>query len=370
MKKTIEILQNLIAIDTQNPPGNEGEIVRYLQNFITKHTKGRCVIQKVEKGRDNLLVYFGKNPTYLFNVHTDTVQIGDRQKWRFDPFAGEIKNGKIFGRGACDNKGAIAAMIGAILTSEPQHVLFLFNADEEQTGKGMKLFLESGKHHGIRGALVAEPTSRKILVSHMGICGLKLVFHGQSCHSSVPEQGVNSINLANHFLNILQKYYQNVIEQVENKFLGSGVMSVAYIMGGRDTPVGNTVPDYCELKIDFRYIPEYDSRKILEAVKKLVSNDSKLKGKTEVQQIYGFPSFQTDIKTHSMVKMIKEIDSKVELIGARYYTEAADLQEAGINTIVFGAGNLAQAHKVDEFITIDDLKYAEMMYGEIFRRLK
>src|SRR3972149_2649566 len=108
--KTVEILQNLIAIDSQNPPGNEGEIAAYLKQFFEENTKGQCVEQIFENNRSNLLVYFGTNPKYLFNVHTDTVLTGEKNKWIFDPFSGKISEGRIYGRGACDNKGPLAAL--------------------------------------------------------------------------------------------------------------------------------------------------------------------------------------------------------------------------------------------------------------------
>ncbi|KKP70366.1 hypothetical protein A2X44_01485 [candidate division CPR3 bacterium GWF2_35_18] len=368
--KTVKILQNLIAIDSQNPPGNEIKVVEYLQDFFEKNTKGKCIIQSFENNRSNLLVYFGVRPRYLFNVHLDTVSVGDKNKWLYDPFSGKIQNGKLYGRGACDNKGSLAAIAGAILKNKPENCLFLFSADEEQTGKGIKVFIESDFHKNIEEALVAEPTDREILVAHMGITGLKVSFIGKSVHSSRPEEGENSIYLANHFLNIFQEYYVNILQKEQNEFLGNGVSSIGYIQGGKDTSVLNTVPDYCEVKIDFRYIPEYNADQILWGVQNLVNTDEVLKDKVRVEQIYKFPSFQAGVDNHSMIEIIKKVDSQITLTGARYYTEAADLQEAGINTIVFGAGSIVQAHQVDEYVEVKELEYVEKVYTEIFKRLR
>lgn len=366
---TIEILQKLLQINSVNPPGNELAVVLFLQQFVEQHTFGKCVIQTVAENRANLLVFFGDHPKYLFNNHIDVVDIGKEQDWKYPPFGGEVSDGKVYGRGACDVKGSLACMLSAMVEKEPQNTLFLFSADEEQTGTGIKKFIESEYRNGVEEALIAEPTNNEIIVAHMGITGLEVTFEGKASHSSKPELGNNAIYLANHFINELQKYYQTVLSQKTNEFLGAGVMSIGFIEGGKNTAIVNTVPDKCFLKIDFRYVPEYDAQAILAGVSAIVSKDDKLKTTTRVKQIYRFPSFQSNIATHSMIPKIQSVDSKYQTAGVRYYTEAADLQEAGLNCIIFGAGSIDRAHQVDEFVEIEALEETTVVFKELLKSL-
>ncbi|MCW1296814.1 MAG: M20 family metallopeptidase [Candidatus Parvarchaeota archaeon] len=361
----------LISINTENPPGNEKEMVKFLTNFLEK--EGFSVYTQNVNGRENVIAYSSKpkDAVLMLNAHMDTVPIGEKKNWKFNPL-GEIKGKKLYGRGACDVKGAMAAAIiagmEAIKEKLDKGFVFVFTCDEETLSEGAICLAKNKRKFlkNVKYAIITEPTNLKIVSCHKGVIQFLIKFFGKSAHASKPENGVNAIYNAVDFIREIRKFYEKVNKS--HYILGKPTFNVGIIKGGSKS---NVVPNYCEIEIDRRIIPgenlmgvKYEFEKI---IKKL--RDKNKNFKAEIDVVTSHPAFFTPEKS-DIVKNVSAVLKKLKMdanpIGVSYYTEAEIFSRtAKIDSIVIGPGNAKNAHTVDEFIKISDIQKAKEIYKEI-----
>ncbi|MDN5313494.1 MAG: acetylornithine deacetylase [Thermoanaerobacteraceae bacterium] len=327
-------------------------------------------------GRPNLVAVWkgkGDGKSLLLNGHIDVVPPGDEDQWQSNPWEGEIRNGRIYGRGACDMKSGLAAMFMAIKSLhscgfQPKgDVIFNSVVDEESTGNGTLMTLAQG--YRADGAIVGEPTELKIDAAHRGVQFLRVKTFGQSGHASRKKEYVSAIEQMIKVCNLLIEIDQER-QKVSHPLLPSPTISIGQINGG---VAPHVVADSCEINCDVKYLPGEDPKKVREIIEKkifkLVDADPQLKVfKPEIKWWLDADPADSGSE-HVLCRLIKEAHEKVtaekgEISG---FVACCDMRHlvnrGGIPTFIYGPGSLNDAHKVNEFVGIDEYLTAVKVYA-------
>ncbi|MFN0054821.1 MAG: M20 family metallopeptidase [Planctomycetales bacterium] len=380
----LDILKELVSIPSVNPMGREVAGPEYLETRLTAWLAeffGRLNVPfrviEVAPGRSNVVARFDRanSPTtILLDAHQDTVPV---EGMTIDPFQPVVRDGRLYGRGACDVKGGMAAMLAAFarLVRQPPasaaSVIMSCTCDEEFTATGARALAEiwssaAGTDPLFPGppdvCVVAEPTDLHIIVAHRGAIRWKLRTVGRACHSSRPQEGVNAIYKMAQVLACLERYAEELPRMAPPHALcGSATLSVGRISGGISV---NTVPDECLIEIDRRVIPGEDPAQVIPHV------ETYLRERLDVD-FQMFPSWLdgASLSDHNngpwADRLMRHITAAVgprEKQGAWYGTNGSRFARTGVPTIVFGPGSIAQAHTVDEWIDIAQLRQAADIY--------
>ena len=301
----MKLLHDLIKINTYE--GNYSEMIEYLVEYLKSKTNCKIYIQNISQNKANVIAVYG-TPMLLINAHMDTVKPSNA--WTFDPLSSNVKEDKIYGLGACDTKGNIYMVLKALEEASPQNVMVLFSIDEESGIKtGVKHFLESDFKNSIKRAIVCEPTELKYISKHKGYYSFTLVNTSDSAHSSMNSKG--AIVKASH----------NIIKLDELGF------NVGIIEGGT---AGNVVSQRCTYRASIRTFEKLND--VVDTIKQNCKE-------TKIENRFNGPPLINDEPF---------FDGDFHEVG--FWTEASLFQEAEINTIVFGAGSIKQAHSEDEYV--------------------
>lgn len=361
----IELTQELVRINSENPPGNEEAIAKYIKDFLDDLRIPTEIIE-FEKNRFDVVASIGEGKGMMFNGHMDTVPIGGN--WKYDPLEGKIADGKIYGRGSSDMKGGIASILVAVQNLSKENfkgkLLLTFVADEESLGKGSNYLIKERKNlfRDIKYGMICECTSLDARIAQKGIVRIKVKFKGKAAHGSKPELGDNAIYKAAEFIQELRKLIEE-LKKRKNPLLGSGTINVGTINGGTRM---NVVPDSCNLEIDRRIIPgetiDYASKQIKKILKRL-----KLDADVE---LYGGSRMPMQLNQDmELIKILKSV-TKTKFIGESGYTEAELFyRDAGVPCFSFGPGIDEQAHVANEYIPIKNLQRATNIYEQLIRRV-
>jgi acetylornithine deacetylase len=358
--------------DLKGPEVYEHRVTAYLESFF-RGLGVACERQTVAPQRDNIVARWehpGARRTLLFEAHQDTVPT---DHMTIDPFGAVIENGRLYGRGACDIKGGMAAMLAAfarIVHEKPAgatNIIMACSVDEEHTFLGVQRMVQDGLRAD--GAIVAEPTSLRIVHTHKGAVRWHVSTPGRACHSSSPEQGVNAIYRMGRLLTAIEKYAAKLGTSKSDPCLGPPTLSVGRVEGGTSV---NTVPDRCRIEVDRRLIPG-------EAAEAAMADfDAFLKDADGIDFPFAcsqpwitlppLPSDGPPGKSDLIARLGTILDAALgrhELIAVPYGTDASTLAEAGIPSVVFGPGDIAKAHTRDEWVPLDEVEQA----SEILFRL-
>jgi acetylornithine deacetylase/succinyl-diaminopimelate desuccinylase-like protein len=360
MENVIELLRALIRIPSVNPEGNPGTdkvgeqaCAEFAGEFL-KSCGARVELQPVLPGRPNVIGRFpadrpGK-PRVILAPHTDTVSVAGMT---IDPFAAPLQDGKIYGRGASDTKGPMAAMLWALwelrghIAALPYEIWFAGLMGEEAGQHGAKTFVREGGVDSQAGpggifALIGEPTGCDIVYTHKGSIWLTLRARGTAVHASTPERGENAIDKMAEAIGVLHREIQPRFSALRDPVLGSPTLSVGTISGGSKT---NIVPDFCEATVDIRTVPAQETRRLIDDLAGLLPG-------VEVDAKYSAPLF-TD-PSHPLIAALERAGGKP--VGAPWFCDAAVFSGAGIPAVAAGPGGIAQAHTRDEWIAAGDLE--------------
>ena len=331
--KDENLLLELIKIESESE--NEAQIGNLIFNRL-KQKGFKIKKQLVNKNSKNfnIFAYTGK-PKIIFSNHIDTVPVQIKIK---------KDNTKIYGRGACDTKSQVAAAILAsekALDSGLTNFGMLFTIEEETNLSGAKKAI-SLLPNTCELIVIGEPTNLDILTGHNGIIVFKLISRGKTAHGSMPEKGINAIELLIDDLNKLRgANFQT------NKILGKNILNIGKISGGI---TDNVVPDYAEATITYRTVT--DSVGIIKKIRSLV--------KSEVKILLDFEPFFND----SVDVIAKILKAKTKTV--KYFTEASILSKKS-NVIILGAGNIKEAHSNNEFVLIKEYNKLIDMYFDIIK---
>ncbi len=383
MDAVTRLLSDLVAIPSVNPMGRGSTGPEYLEGGISSYlgswfqAKGIAVErQVVSPGRDNLIARY-ESPkgrrTLLFDAHQDTVPVDGMT---IDPFAAELKGGRLYGRGSCDVKGGMAAMLIAFARlvherpSDSASVIMACTVDEEFTHTGSSLLAES--IHGADLAIVAEPTLLNIVDRHKGAVRWKIRTRGVACHSSTPRLGENAIYAMARVISALEEYADVLADSTPDPVLGPPSLSVGRIEGGVSS---NVVPDSCYVDIDRRVIPGEKAAECPRLARDYLAHRlGDLMNRVEFLPAWlNMPPLvagQAEPFLPGLRSAIERVGGRTpEVIGVPYGTDAGPLGEAGLPCVVFGPGDIAQAHTKDEWVDLDQVRLASEMYFEIAKGL-
>jgi len=370
-KSIVDLCSQLIRLKSVNPPGNEHDAARYSADYLAEaglevelitHTPERASVLARLKGS-------GELPGIMFTGHLDTVPVG-AEKWLYDPFAGEVSEGRVWGRGTCDMKGGDAAImvaLKALAASGVQlkgDVVLALTAGEEADSLGAVTIARRTDLGPLQALVVAEPSSNDIYVAEKGALWLEITTHGKTAHGSMPHLGKNAVLMMVTLLNELQ--LMKIPFEV-HPMLGDFSMSINTINGGVKT---NVVPDYCEITIDMRTVPSQDHQAIYAQfnglIEKLAQADPDFKASIKI--INDRIPITTD-PDNPMVKAFNRalgqvLGQETTPKGVRYYTDAAALSPAfNLPMIICGPGEAGMAHQPNEYVDIDKMVQATRIYA-------
>lgn len=383
-----QTLSDLVALPSVNPMGRTVSGAEYFEYRVTEYLEAlfnRLNLphrrQTVEPKRDNIVarldgdVPCGKGgPLVLFEAHQDTVPVVGMT---IEPWTPLVRDGRLYGRGACDIKGGLTAMLGAVarLTEERPRgmptIIMACTVNEEHGYSGAtaltKLWSQAGSIIPRQPdvAVVAEPTELQVVVAHKGVVRWRCNAHGRATHSSQPQLGVNAIFKMSRVLAALERYQLEVTSQLgEHPLCGRPTLSVGTIAGGLSV---NTVPDLCTIEIDRRLIPgektEAAYRQVLDFVASEIGNDPAIEHEPPFLIGFGLSDEANGPLADRMAASGRAAKIACEKVGVPYGTNAAAIAAAGVPSIVFGPGSIDQAHTADEWLALDQLVQAsEALY--------
>jgi len=374
------LLSDLVAIPSVNPMGRplqgtgflEGGMSDYLENWF-RDLGVPYERRTIAPGRDNLLARYDSPrdlKTVLFDAHQDTVPTDGMT---IPPFTPEVREGRLYGRGACDVKGGMAAMLEAfarLVRERPEgsaSVIMACTVDEEFTHTGSSDLARMPKLADY--AIVAEPTQLDIVHRHKGAVRWKIRAHGVACHSSTPKLGINAIYRMGRVLGVLDEYAELLSRATPDPILGPPSLSVGRIEGGLSV---NVVPDWCDIEVDRRMIPGEVNAECLKQVEAYLHNRL---GDSVSWEFFppwvNMPPLSQDLGndggwiTRVQQAVLGATGRQPELGGVPYGTDAGPLNQTGLPCLVIGPGNIAQAHTKDEWIELDQVRAAVDAYYQI-----
>lgn len=379
----LQDLLDLISIDTSNPPGRELEAARLVQARMAA-LGAICSLQELAPERGNVVcrIPFSRaeeGPCLIFNSHLDVVHPGEAP-WTYPPFEPKVVNGRVYGRGACDAKGSVAAMMAAVrlalqsLQNLRGELVLTAVAAEETGGLGTQFWLKSRSGHARPSmAVVGEPTGLNVFIGHKGVSRRKLSVRGRSAHSSNPSQGRNAIYPIARLALFIEEL-NNKLAQNSHPLLGPPLVSANVIRGGVKD---NIIPDYCELQMDRRRIPgegkEQFDRELQEWIMGMVASDpsfqSQIENLGEDKEPVVISSNEPIVR--ALIEAVKEVTGEEK--APQGFVAATDMtflvRQGNIPTVIFGPGHLEQTHIVDEFVEINQLESAALVYAHLIVRI-
>lgn len=365
----LELTRALIRFDTINPPGAEGICARQVGRLLEEggFTVG---YHELPDERPSLVARIGgtaSRPPLCFTGHLDTVPLG-AQPWRHDPFAGEVADGRLYGRGSSDMKGGVAAFVLAALRLAPRlagtpGLVLVITAGEETGCQGAQHLAALGGVLGQAGAIVVgEPTGNCPCVGHKGMLWLLARTTGVTAHGSMPERGDNAVLKAARAVTRLEWYRFGA---PPHPVLGGPTLNVGLINGGMNI---NSVPDTATIGLDVRTLPDQKHRSVLERLAQYLGDEVRLSPVTDLESVWTDPDDPWVQEVFDVVTPV--LGARPAVQGAPYVTDASILTPAygGVPTVILGPGEMALAHQTDEYCRVSRLEEAVGLYEEIARR--
>ncbi len=379
MSQVIDLLRELVAIPSVNPSGGEpddalyGEarMVAHLEAFLGRH-KIDCKRQKACDGRENLIaVVEGRSAQpIILESHTDTVAVEGMEIEPFDP---RVEGGKLYGRGACDDKGSLAAMVMALVnvaaSGTPADTCILAaTCDEEYRFSGVNALVERPEDVGLSVeqlrsgmACAGEPTGLDVVVAHKGAYRWCLRTRGCAAHSSDPTQGENAIYTMSRLVGLLEEYAESLGARPKHPLVQGPTFSVGTIQGGSAV---NIVPDLCEVLVDRRLVPGENGEDAGEELREFIGNQVAF----EMEVLLEDWPMETPLDAQVVRRVRAAAESATgrgNVVGVQYGTDASKLHRAGIESVVCGPGDIAQAHTANEWVEVAQVEAAVRLYEGI-----
>lgn len=364
------LTRRLVGLPSQNPPGGEQAVAQALADYLGP-AGIEIEIRPVLPGRPNLIARLAglqPGPTLLYTGHSDTMPVSG--SWSQNPYGGIVREGRLYGRGAADMKGGLAAMAVALktlaLAAVPLQGTLLFMAviDEEGQGLGSRQLVLDGTQAD--WAVIGEPTENIPVVVSNGQIDFEIIFHGRAGHGSTPTQGHNAIYDAVRFAQALHKLAESEFPKRTHPLLGQPSINLGTIEGGVQTSV---IPDRCRLTVDRRVLPGESMDGAISEMQELLDGLRKASPGLDAELNVFYRVDPHTISAGSpVVQALRWASQELTgrdpgVAGMRGTTDAAILSnQAHIPTLVMGPGSIRQAHQVDEYVPLDQLVTAAQIY--------
>ncbi len=366
LPEAVRLTQKLVRIDSQNPPGNEGEMVEFIKNYL--NNLGISVaVHEFKKGRPNLIAKIKplrKKKSLLFTPHLDTVPASG--KWRFPPFSGRIHKGKIYGRGATDCKCNIAVLLAAIKKLKKQErklknleIVLVFTADEE-TGSQWGIKPLARYLRRIDYGVVLDADEFDVIVAQKGLLHLRVEVFGKEAHGAYPDRGINAIEKV---VRILSDIVEKEIPYSAHPLLKRPTLNIGRIGGGEKV---NIVAGEAFFELDIRFLPGMKVTQLVSYIERIVRRYVKRYRITILAQQEPAEVNMRSLGLRVLCKTLRKQKIKPVLKPSFGATVINFLQEKGIDTFAFGFGSRGCAHVKDEYVTVKNLvKGTEVLFDYI-----
>ena len=383
-EELVRLTRELVRIPSvyrpEEPDGNEARIARFVADYLER--AGFSVrTEEVAPGRPNVwAVWEGDRPgkSLLFEAHTDVVTEGSAEDWEHQPFGAERDGSRIYGRGACDTKGNLAAAVMAVRAIRDSDVLFpgrlvlCHPVDEEGMMTGIKAFIEHGHADEVDAAIICEPEENQLCITQKGALRVEVVVRGRMAHGAMPSSGVNPVTRAARFVVAVEELEKVEVERHgEDQFLGSPSLTPTILMGPDcGEPQINVIPARAYVALDIRTVPAQSHEELVERLEdmiaRLASEDPDFDATLEV--IEERPPTETS-KDEPLVRTMAEAYEHLTgqepmYNGVPGATDGTFLHAlAGIPIVTTGAGDREIPHHADEWVDDEELLTTCKLYA-------
>ena len=368
-KNAIDILKSLVGFDTTSYKSNL-DLIAFIESYLNTHNIKSTLVHDSSGKKANLYATIGSGNEggIMLSGHTDVVPVTG-QTWTDDPFHLTQKKNNLYGRGTADMKGFLALILSRVPKiisanlSKPMHLAFSYDEEVGCVGVHRLLDLINGNSIKPTFCIVGEPTSMEVVIGHKGKCGYQVVVRGLTCHSGQAPFGVNAVNYAAKLISHITEISKE--KSVKGPFdydyevpyttLHTGVISGGTIL--------NIVPDTCQFEFEIRHLIEDSPRELINKIKlyakeHLVPDMHKVSSKTDInfEEKITYPGLSID-ENSELVRYIKKLLNNEKHKKVIFGTEGGLFQEKlNLPTVVCGPGSIDQAHKADEYISINQLE--------------
>lgn len=360
--RLVTLLKDLISLPSVNPAfGGTGEaaVADFVADFLDNAELTPERQEVFPGGRDNVYARVGDaaEPAILLEAHMDTVAV---ENWfSGSPFDPVEKDGLLYGRGACDTKASLAVFlaVAAHFAQNPRKLraplIFAATIDEEEKQAGAFRLMESGLQ--LQGAITGEPTVLDIVHAHKGVLRLKVKTEGTAAHGAYPERGDNAILRMAPVLSRLNEYEKTLAAHPGHSSLGKPTLNIGTIRGGQAV---NVVPDACEIDLDRRLLPDETGAAVLADIGQTLAGLDRVRVERPYLNRGGIDTAPETPFAEALAAAVRSQKGNCGFSGAPYMTNATAYAAAGVPSLVFGPGDIAQAHTRDEYVESAQLEAA------------
>ena len=373
-QQVVRILTDLVKIESVNPglvPGGGGEaaIARHVMKFL-KSAGLEARRQEVSPGRFNALGILrgsGGGKSLMLNGHLDTVGVTGMQ----DPFSARVEKGRLYGRGAQDMKGGLAAAMAAVATLArgPRlkgDVVLAAVADEENQSLGTRALLQAVR---TGAAIVMEPTSLEVGTAHKGFVWAEIETFGRAAHGSRPQEGLDAIAFMGRVLGEIERLQERLTSGPRHPLLGCGSIHASQIVGGQEL---SSYPAHCRLRVERRLVPGEDASTLEVELHDIVGRLGAQDPRFRAQVTLGYSANPLETPRHNpivqrLAACVARVTGREAVLGTQtFWTDAALLSEAGIPSVLFGPGGEG-LHSAVEYVRVADVVLCARALAECAR---
>jgi acetylornithine deacetylase len=379
--KSLELIRTLIGFDTTSREPNRA-LIEFVRDYLRQFGIASELIWNAEGSKANLWATIGpaERPGVILSGHTDVVPV-DGQEWSSDPFTLREADGRLYGRGTADMKGFIAIALALVPEMAKKHLAhpihLAFSYDEEVGCSGVQSLIGWLDRQQVKPqlCLVGEPTDLRPTIAHKGGRAYKVHVHGSEAHSSLAPLAVNAVEYAAELIVFLKGVANEMAStgpREEGYDIVHSTLQTGMVHGG--TAI-NIVPQTCDFVFEFRHLPRVDPDAIFARVERFAKEQLEprmqaVNPQTGIRfsQVYAYPSL--DIAAdHPAVRLVKSLVERNDDGKVAFGTEGGLFQDRlGIPTIVCGPGSITQAHKPDEYVSVDQVLRCEALIARIIDR--
>ena len=383
-EELVRLARELVRIPSvyrpEEPDGNEARVARLVADYLER-AGFEVSIEEVKPGRPNVwAVWEGDRTgkTLLFEAHTDVVTEGSAEDWEHLPFGAERDGDRIYGRGACDTKGNLAAAVVAVRAVKdsgvpfPGSLILCHPVDEEGMMAGIKAFIERGHADGVDAAVICEPEENQLCIKQKGALRVEVTLRGTMAHGAMPQSGVNPVTRAARFVVAVEELEGEEIERHgEDPFLGYPSLTPTILMGpDSGEPQVNVIPASAYVALDIRTVPDQSHKDLVkrleDIITRLASEDPDFDATLEM--IEERPPTETPKDEPLVRAMARAYDNltgeEPTYNGVPGATDGTFLHAwAGIPIVTTGAGNREIPHQADEWVDEDELLTTCKLYA-------
>jgi len=372
--EVIAFLRELVRIPSVNPPGDVRTAMKVCADKLTAEGFEVSFITEDET-KPNMVAELkrGDGPTLLFNAHLDVVPTGAESAWSHPPFAAELADGKVYGRGAGDDKASVTAQVmGAIALARSgvsiNGRLIVNEVADEEIGGALGAHLVANSD-AIKPdfVIVGEQTFNRICIGEKGGAGTTVIVHGRAAHGALPWEGVNAIEGMASVITALQRELWPILEERTHPYFHHSSATISIIEGGVKS---NVVPDSCEIYVDRRIIPGEKPEDVVTEIRavaeKAVADIPGMSVTVDFARFGGREAILNDPDSEivrGMLKVNQHLGFDTKLTGFSMGTDGRHFAELGVPTIIYGPGDPAQAHQPDEWVGVDEVMDATKAYA-------